>query len=99
MANLYIYMLEPCVYIYNTYTLCGVPLVSKISFLDFRMPPNKRKSQDMKLKVKVISGLLYTGQQKLSVYTREHTQRWLTCITVMGENYKCTIYSYRVISV
>ena len=47
----------------------------------------------------VQSGLLYTGQRKLSVYTRERTQRRPTCITVMGENYKCTINLYRVISI
>ena len=40
----------------------------------------------------VVSGLLYTGQRKHSVYTRERTQRRPTCITVMGENFKCTIY-------
>ena len=63
-------MLEPCAYIYNTCTLCGVPLMPKMYFPDFRMPPKKRKLREISHETKGV-GRLYNNN---NIYLNSNIQ-------------------------
>ena len=87
MANLYIFMLEPCAYIYTNCTLCGVPLMPNISFSDLRMPPLKRKPRDISHETKGV-GMLYleehwsfVDEQLTSDFILTHGHFWFHLIT------------------
>ena len=54
---LYIFMLKHCAFIYYNCMLCGVSLMFKISFPDFRMPPKKRKMRDISHETKGVGRL------------------------------------------
>ena len=87
MATFYIFMLKPCVYIYNTYTLCGVPLVPKITFPDFRMPPKKRNLQDISHEPKGVGRLYleehwsFIDEELTNYFILTHGHIWFHLIT------------------
>ena len=67
--------------------LCAVPLVAKISFPDFRMPPKKGKPQDISHETKGVGRLYldkhwsFVDEQLTSDFILKHGHTWFHLIT------------------
>ena len=67
--------------------LCGVPLMSKISFPDIRMPPKKRKMRDISHETKGVGRLYlekhwsFVDEQITSDFILTHGHIWFHLIT------------------
>ena len=67
--------------------LCGVPLMPNISFPDFRIPPKKRKPQDISHETKGVGRLYleehwsFVDEQLTSDFILTHRHIWFHLIT------------------
>ena len=82
-----LYLVHPLCKIFHSYTLCGVLIMSKISFPDFIMPPKKKKTWDISHENKGVGRLYleehwsFVDKQLISDFILTHGHIWFHLIT------------------